>query len=370
MCYTNKGNVHKRFTTLFPECRNIELLKDVGAIPYIMQEKYGYNSEIVLFDNGDDYYYHEKYIPSVKMTYLEKSNNRVWTVLEYLKNESKQIDVLNVYHFGAKDSLLFAYIYKKINPRGFVYLKLDIDDIWKENIKHLDGLKKRVAFFFLKEVDLISAESESMCVEMSRILNREVAYIPNGVFPIYDKIDMKKENIILCVGRLGSKQKNVELLVDAFLALNRKDWKLYLVGEETSEFEIYLERIYREVPSAREKIHHLGMITDKEVLFEVYAISKLFVLPSRWESFGIVMIEALSQKCYVIASDSITAVYDIIDENCGCVFENESKDDLLKILKGITNSYKSEKFYWKKEPQFNWINICAKLNSMIDEKDH
>ena len=41
------------FVTLFPQCQNIHLVKDVGMIPYVMHRDMGYDSYVMCYKNGD-----------------------------------------------------------------------------------------------------------------------------------------------------------------------------------------------------------------------------------------------------------------------------------------------------------------------------
>ena len=52
----------------------------------------------------------------------------------------------------------------------------------------------------------------------------------------------------------------------------------------------------------------------KAELEELYRKAAVFALPSRWESFGIVLAEALFEGCYLVGSDCIPPLNDLIGD--------------------------------------------------------
>ena len=83
-----------------------------------------------------------------------------------------------------------------------------------------------------------------------------------------------------------------------------------------------------------DKIIFLGNITDKEQLNSYYTKAKVFVLPSRYESFGISSLEAASYQDYLILTD-VGAARDLIpNETFGYILPESSQDkqneDIIK----------------------------------------
>ncbi len=104
---------------------------------------------------------------------------------------------------------------------------------------------------------------------------------------------------ILFVGRL-TKQKSVEILLKAIKILKNKyskNLKIAIVGD--GELKENLNNLTVELGVNRE-VKFLGVRKDVK---ELMVSSKIFVLPSRWEGFGIVIIEAMSNMLPVIATN-------------------------------------------------------------------
>lgn len=90
-------------------------------------------------------------------------------------------------------------------------------------------------------------------------------------------------------------------------------------------------------PEKREQIYFVGEIKDKEELWGWYNKSKVFVLTSRWESYGLALNEAKRFKNYII-STRVGAAEDIIDkEKYGLFIGQEDNVNLANILSQIIN---------------------------------
>src|SRR5690606_17243301 len=64
-------------------------------------------------------------------------------------------------------------------------------------------------------------------------LAEKFIHIPNGVSKVkgVEILEFKgKENIIITVGRIGTYQKNNQMMLEALSGLNLQDWKIYFIG--------------------------------------------------------------------------------------------------------------------------------------------
>ena len=78
-----------------------------------------------------------------------------------------------------------------------------------------------------------------------------------------------------------------------------------------------------------------------EELILKYSFANLFILPSKSEGLGRVIIEAQSTACPVLVSSN-TGMTDLIIENeTGYIFENNNKNDLTKKIQHIIDNYES-----------------------------
>ena len=110
---------------------------------------------------------------------------------------------------------------------------------------------------------------------------------------------------ILAAGRL-IRQKGFDLLIEAFARLDDTSARLVIVG--TGPEDANLRRLAtRRGLDAR--ITFAGFVPDLRPSLDT---ARLFVLPSRFEGYGAVIVEALGAGRPVIASDSTPAVGDVL----------------------------------------------------------
>jgi glycosyltransferase involved in cell wall biosynthesis len=108
-------------------------------------------------------------------------------------------------------------------------------------------------------------------------------------------------------------RKNLPALVDAFLALRerRPELTLALAGLEGWERR----------PLAAEGVRLLGFVSDEE-LARLYRGAAVFTYPSRFEGFGIPVVEALASGVPTVVSS-----HPSLDEACGSVALRVDPDD-------------------------------------------
>ena len=110
---------------------------------------------------------------------------------------------------------------------------------------------------------------------------------------------LNKQLTLVCVSRV-SKEKNLE----DFFELDIPDARKIMVGDGPM-----LETYKKKYPT----IEFVGFKTGHE-LADYYRMADVFVFPSKWETFGIVMIEAMACGTPV-AAYPVTGPVDVIDQN-------------------------------------------------------
>jgi glycosyltransferase involved in cell wall biosynthesis len=365
----------KTFVTLFPSALlNVHLIKDVGMVPLILHRQYDYDSKIVCYRKGE-YPYLNTICNGLKMEFINPHIvNPIWWII----SNAKDVDILNMYHFRIITFILLI-LYKMLNSKGKTYLKLDISREMFFNLKK-PSLKVKLLIYLSRYVDYISVENTSFCEGLIRILGRRITYVPNGISEklIKSNPGPVKKNILLMVGRVGAKPKNTELILEAFAICKESipGWELYLVGPIEQNFHSYMDAYFSRYPHLKEYIFITGNIEDLERLNMLYASAKIFILPSRWESFGISIVEAMANGCYPILSDAISSAQDLTKEGeYGVLFESENTDDLCrKIKKSVLfiGDKKADYFNSMKKyiyDNFTWEKIIKRFQDNIHFED-
>ena len=93
---------NKKFITIFHRLKNLHLVKDVGQIPYHLHKNYGYDSQIITYNNEKEYSL-LKETKGLKIKFIKNKGKNFFierSILEYLWKTSKKIDILNLYCIG------------------------------------------------------------------------------------------------------------------------------------------------------------------------------------------------------------------------------------------------------------------------------
>lgn len=362
------------FVTLFPETRNIELIKDVGMIPYNMHKYHNYNSIIACYNNGE-YSNLNKEIKGVRLNFIKKySRKSVINGAIYIIKNYKDIDVLNIFHFN-KRSCIWILLYKLLNKKGKVYLKLDANigiKSKKNNKRSIKGLLEKI---IINKCNLISVESKELYKYIKSNWIEKVEYIPNGFLSNNKRKIANKKNYIITVGRIGAKEKANDILLEAFKNVSDKipKWKLKFIGPIDKKFERYIEEYFSKNPYLKDRIEFVGAIYDRKKLDQEYEKAKVFCLTSLYESFGLVLVEAIKSGCYILSSD-VPAAKDItFDGKYGSIFPIGDVEKLSEYIletclnedKLTTLSHEIQDFAYE---NFEWRNICDKIQYLLDKK--
>ncbi|MFO7872466.1 MAG: glycosyltransferase [Candidatus Undinarchaeales archaeon] len=147
----------------------------------------------------------------------------------------------------------------------------------------------------------------------------------------FKKRKVKKKNQIIFVGKV-QKVKGVDLLIEAFSKIEDDfpKYKLIIVGD-FDEPEYY-EKLKKRIDDLKlnKKIEFLGNRDDVEKLLNQ---SKLFVLPSRKEGYGIALAEALSCKLKCVATN-IGGIPEVLEKYKGnCLLVEPEAEKIAEAMK-------------------------------------
>jgi len=176
-----------------------------------------------------------------------------------------------------------------------------------EGLKILFGIPESITWRFVrwfhKHSGKVLTTTDSMVKELqSHGFDGEVISWTRGVDRDIFKPDYRNREddrkVLVCVARV-SKEKNLEDFFELQYPKSRK----IMVGDGPM-----LETYKKKYPD----VEFVGFKTGKE-LAEYYANADVFVFPSRWETFGIVMIEAMACGTPV-AAYPVQGPKDVVDQ--------------------------------------------------------
>lgn len=131
----------------------------------------------------------------------------------------------------------------------------------------------------------------------------------------------------LFVGRL-IEAKDVELLISAF---NRNRMPLTIAGDGVLRDKLQ--------SMARSNIRFVGFIPNEEI-GALYSNHDVFILPSKYEPWGLVVEEALFRGLPVIVSSKVGSSIDMVKNlSTGEIFESGSEGSLQNAIEKVSSNY-------------------------------
>jgi GalNAc-alpha-(1->4)-GalNAc-alpha-(1->3)-diNAcBac-PP-undecaprenol alpha-1,4-N-acetyl-D-galactosaminyltransferase len=359
--------------------------KDMFLVPKYLSDYLGMCGEIVYpidHDNIDfDTTYRGMKLTPIKS--LSKFNSTIWSekeMLWWLVKNAKTIDVLCLFWLNQRN-IIFAKIYKLLNPNGICYIKGDLGYTDFSSINN-KGIRRYLRNLLLKSVDVYSVETEINYNEiktggLGEYLSKNTILMPNGFdIELFENLNIskrdfkQKENLIITVGRIGHKEKNNEMMLAALDGVDMGDWKFMLIGNVENEFLQKYNEFIKRNPDKIDKVLLTGAIYNRRELWEIYNKSKLFLLTSPKEGFPIVYSEALSFGNFIITTN-VSGSSEISNKgSLGKVINIGDVDSLRTTLFNIINSkinlelnyIEAMKF---SDSNFNWRQLVARIGDRI-----
>ena len=242
--------------------------------------------------------------------------------------------------------LILSFIFKKktiMTPMG-------IFEEWSLNQKRI---KKKIGLnvyqkFILNKVNAIHVTSEIEKDNIKKITsNKNIVLIPHGTFETnYEKkkIFQGTKKKALFFSRLH-KKKGISELVDTWIKINNSDWELHIYGPD---YDGYTNLIGKKIKNNKSIFIYDAVFENKDRIFKNY---DLFILPSKSENFGYVILEAMQYGLPVLTTNA-TPWKIIAEKNIGWIM-NSNLDDFENILKKILCVSKEE----LEEKSINAINF-------------
>lgn len=384
------------YCTVFPNYNDFHFFKDPGQIPYRFS-KLGYNASIICYGGPEDFAETRKYLKVVGIPdrFITRKFNS--GIVRYIIRNASKIDILHTFHYSWS-SLLFAFVYKTFNKKGFAYLKLDHcafarTDRNKTGYGGIDslnagrsGIKGRIKNiiamrFFARKVDLWSVEDE----HSRKMLEAKHDFLRGKLITVYNGhtsdlagsqegcLSVQKEDIIMTAGRLGTFQKATEVLLDAFksIALSTQ-YDLHLAGPVEPGFHDHIDRFLNDNPLLNERVVFHGPLSREE-LCRLYCRSRIFCLPSRFEGMAIVFPEAMFYGNAIVTTEDVSLKPMIEKFGFGVMVERDDARALANAVMKLINERElldemADRARSVSRTLLNWDNIVANLRKEIDDR--
>lgn len=217
------------------------------------------------------------------------------------------------------------------------------------------------------EIIAISDHAHRQLVERYGFDPEHVHTIPHGVdtdrfYPRsepHPAVDPDKQTL-LYVGRLGAR-KGLDLALEALARIEEPAVEFLIAG--TGRHEATLRKRASEL-GVSEQVRFLGYVPEEE-LPSLYSSADVFVLPSRYEGFGLVVLEAMACGTPVVGV-SAGGIPTAIDHGSNGTVVDRDADALSEAISAVISTG-----YTNEEPEttardgtMNWSRVCEAVEGV------
>jgi glycosyltransferase involved in cell wall biosynthesis len=191
---------------------------------------------------------------------------------------------------------------------------------------HLPGLSRAMRRHY-RRLDALTTLNDDDRRDYETLVGR-VVRIPNALPPLGGGVADPEAKVVVAAGRL-TRQKGFDLLVEAWarVAAEEPGWQLRIYGGGP-ERDALQQRILD-----RELYGRAVLMGATRRLGEELARGSIFALSSRWEGFGMVIVEAMSKGLPVVSFDCPRGPSEIVgDGRDGLLVPPEDVDALAAAL--------------------------------------
>ncbi len=202
-----------------------------------------------------------------------------------------------------------------------------------------------------KHVNLVIGINQYITEKLNQA-GLHAAYVPPGMTIPKDP-PLKNTQLTLCFiarNHLWVKRKGLHLLLNALKLLNNKhlhiDYKLYLIGKIP-----WLNKYYFSSYSMLQKHITVEGLLPREKVMDIIGSSHILVVPSLYEEFGYVAIEALAKGTAIVVSRDNHSFTEMVKDESGITTDIYDASQFAKDLELLMTNQKYLQAYMQKALQ-------------------
>jgi glycosyltransferase involved in cell wall biosynthesis len=298
----------------------------------------------------------------------------------------EEIDIIHTHSYGYYQTTAGAFTKKLreiplvITPHFHPFWSMWGGKRRKELRKIYDGLFGK-SMIDATDVVICHSKNEKELLSNFSLPDEKVRIVPAGVdFKRFESIPSPdrfrefyniNERIVLYVGRLAS-NKGLRHLIDAMpqIISQFKNTTLVMIGEDEGQRKMLEDRA--EKLNIKDKVVFTGHITDDELFRSAYSACDVFVLPSEYEAFGLVLLEAMACEKPCVATN-VGGVPEVIDKDkIGVLVEYGNSDQLANAIVDLLGDENKRKNMGRAgrervKANFTWPKIVDQLERIYKD---
>ena len=343
----------------------ISSLSNGGAekILTLLANHFSHNNDvyIITLSKNKPFYKLEKKVTLIQLNLYQTSTS----VYEALTNNIKRVITLRKTIKSIQPDIIISFLTQtniiSIIATTFMNIPIIIAEHSIYNTENNNGfwrlLRKGIYPFANTLILLTKYDAENY----NFVANKAV--IPNFISIEEANNNLKKENIILAVGRLHP-VKQFDKLIIMYSKIDT-NYKLLIVGEgkERKKLEILIKTLGLE--------DRVSLEGQRKNIYEYYKKAKIFVLTSKHEAFPNVLLEAMYFGCSIVSFDCDYGPRAIIENKKNGFLVNSEDEFIDSINMFISNQLLLNKVsYYAKERtnDFEKEKIIQKWKNIIYDK--
>ncbi|MCR6720338.1 MAG: glycosyltransferase family 4 protein [Chitinophagaceae bacterium] len=313
-----------------------------------------------------------------KMKRVIYSVSLAWKLKKIMKQKQG-----GIIHFHNQYNFFFFRLFTSTSSRkGWTTYYTNHSHVWFRPWSEISKLVKRKYFleiFSMKRADKVFVLNDiirTTLVENVGINDASIVTIPNGVnTEVYkplptggpqeelkQRLGLAGRKILLTVGSVCDRKNQLGVLKDLepFLQQN-PEWAFCYAGgiiDETYQAEI---KSFASTKNIEKNVFYLGEISPGEALNLHYNLADAFVFGSKSESFGLVILEALSAGLPVILSANLQDI-DFVRDIQQYLTIYSSQDELIngvnRLSTDISTQNKKEELAGVIYSRYSWDSVA------------
>lgn len=303
----------------------------------VLADDYDYRVTIATLNEGS-YQPFYQFSSKVKFATFYAKGNPLNYLLQYRKSikqlvKEVQPDVISVCDDGLKGFLIPKFIGKKIPVVYESHASQWIANRGKGmsfNKKVQHGIKQILGNRFSYVIVLTQANLKEWSLKNTMVIPNPLSFYP-------EKSSELKNKKVIAVGS-HSYNKGYDRLIEIWSRTEKDfpDWSLEIYGKSANR---KYENLANEL-----NLKNIKFYSPVSNIEEKYLDASVFVLPSRSEGFGMVLIEAMACGLPVVSFDCPNGPADIIKNNeDGFLIENGNIERFLEKLKLLISDFELRK---------------------------
>ena len=295
------------------------------------------NSNVLAYsvydDKCDEKYFQQK-------NFKGFGGNKKLFSISIIRN-AKKYDILLIGHINLS---FIAYLVKLINPSIKLVLIAHGIEVWKKQLGKAEWLLRNTNWILA----VSNFTKHTLQITNPFISSKKIKLLPNAIDPYFtypSKFDkpaylleryklQSEAKVLLTVARLSAEEqyKGYDRVIRSIKELSSTYPSIkYLIVGNADEKELRRVKALIQQENVHDHIILTGFINENE-LIDHYLLADVFVLPSKGEGFGIVLIEAMACGVNVIAGYKDGSVDALINGELGTLIDPDNQVELVEEI--------------------------------------